>query len=181
MIFETSRLLVRNLVETDFEPFHEMQSDTVVMQYTTGKPFDEEENRSQLTSCIECYTKPGNEFWVWAIQRKSDEQFVGTCAIVPSEDGPEIGYRFLQRFFGNGYGQEVCDGMVRHGIEQMGLAKLIAYVDTRNAASIKILDRSVLEFISEVKDEDGILDRFYRWTSERDERERDLPGEVTPE
>ncbi|MEL6108756.1 MAG: GNAT family N-acetyltransferase [Planctomycetota bacterium] len=170
MIFETRRLLIRDLSDSDFEAFHEMQSDEVVMRYTTGKALDAEENQRQLETCIASYANPTNEFWVWAVQRKSDQQFVGTCAIVPSEDGPEIGYRFRQRYFGQGFGQEVCDGLVLHATQELGLTKLIAYVDRRNVASIKILDRSALQFVREVKNEDGILDRFYRWTAAQEDR-----------
>ncbi|MEM8736788.1 MAG: GNAT family N-acetyltransferase, partial [Planctomycetota bacterium] len=98
--------------------------------------------------------------------QKSDKQFVGTCAIVPSDGQQEIGYRFLRRFFGNGFGQEVCDGLIDYGINGQSLSELIAYVDVRNVASVKILDRSQLAFVREIQDEDGVVDRFYRWTTE---------------
>ena len=51
MVFETDRTQVRELRESDFEPFHEMQSDEVVMRYTTGEPLDAAENRRQLEFC----------------------------------------------------------------------------------------------------------------------------------
>ena len=167
MIFETSRLFVRELKGSDLVAFHEMQSDDEVMRYTTGAGFDEAENRRQLEDCITKYSEPDNNFWVWAVVRKSDQQFVGTCAIVPNEQRPEIGYRFLRKFFGNGYGQEVCDGLIEYGIREQELTEIIAYVDTRNIASAKILDRSRLSFIREVANEDGFADRFYRWSSFR--------------
>lgn len=163
MVFETSRLVVRNLEESDFSAFHEMQSDDVVMRYTTGKSFDEDENRRQLIECIDYYSKPENEFWVWAIVRKSDQHFIGTCAIVPNNDRPEIGYRLLRKYFGAGFGQEICDGLIEFGIHQLRLSEIIAYVDIRNVASTKILDRSRLSFVKEVGNEDGGTDRFYQW------------------
>lgn len=166
MVFETTRLFVRNLKSSDFDAFHEMQSDDEVMRYTTGKGFDEAENRRQLNSCIACYAKPDNDFWVWAIVQKSDQQFVGTCAIVPNENRPEIGYRFLRKFFGKGYGQEICDALIEYGINNQRLPEIIAYADVQNVASTKILDRSRLSFIEEIRNEDGVTDRFYRWTAD---------------
>ena len=166
MIFETNRLSVRNLKHSDFEAFHEMQSDDAVMRYTTGQGHDEAENRRQLTECIDYYSKPNNDFWVWAIVRKSDQQFLGTCAIVPNENRAEIGYRLLGRFFGKGYGQEICDGLIEYGIHGQKLPEIVAYVDIRNIASVKILDRSSLPFVDEIRQEDGVIDRFYRWTAE---------------
>ncbi|MEO1529484.1 MAG: GNAT family N-acetyltransferase [Planctomycetota bacterium] len=165
MIFETARLAVRDLRDSDFEAFHEMQSDDEVMRYTTGHGFDEAENRRQLIDCIERYSVTDNDFWVWAIVRTEDDAFVGTCAIVPSDEGPEIGYRFLRKYFGNGYGQEICDGLVRYGIDERGLPRLVAFVDVRNVPSVKILDRSRLAFVAEVTNEEGLADRFYRCDS----------------
>ncbi|MEO1085599.1 MAG: GNAT family N-acetyltransferase [Acidobacteriota bacterium] len=164
MVFETDRLYIRNLEDSDFEAFHEMQSDDEVMRYTTGEGFDAAENRRQLEMCISCYSKTDNDFWVWAILRKSDRQFVGTCAIVPHEGRPEIGYRFLKRFFGFGFGQEICDGLIAYGINGLELPEIIAYVDVRNVASVKILDRSRLPFVEEIENEEGCVDRFYHWT-----------------
>ena len=164
-VFETTRLYARNLVDADFDAFHEMQSDDEVMRYTTGQGLDEAENRRQLTMCIDCYAKQGNEFWVWAIVRKTDGQFVGTCAIVPNEGRPEIGYRFLRRFFGKGYGQEICNGLAEYCIVEQGLTEIIAYADVRNVASTVILDRSRLQFIKEIANENKATDRFYFWSA----------------
>ncbi|MDG2220857.1 MAG: GNAT family N-acetyltransferase [Rubripirellula sp.] len=166
MIFETARLLVRNLVDADFDAFHEMQSDIEVMRYTTGSGFDEAENRQQLSDCIRHYAEPGNDFWVWAVVRKTDQQFVGTCAIVPNGENAEIGYRFLRKFFGNGYGRETCNGLIEHGIHVQKLREIIAYADIENIASIKILDQSVLSFVEETKTEEGGVDWLYRWLAE---------------
>lgn len=165
-VFETARLFVRNLREADFEAFHEMQSDNEVMQYTTGRGFDEVENHRQLQMCIACYAKVDNDFRVWAVIRKVDQKFVGTCAIVPNKNRPEIGYRFLKKFFGAGYGQEICNGLIEYGVHGLRLPEIIAYTDVRNVASTKILDRSRLSFLEEIKTEEGTTDRLYRWTAE---------------
>lgn len=59
-VFQTTRLKVRNLVVSDFDAFHEMQSNDEVMRYTTGRGLDETENRRQLKKCIDCYSRQGN-------------------------------------------------------------------------------------------------------------------------
>ena len=164
LIFATPRLIVRDLEASDFAAFHAMQADDEVMQYTTGHGLDEAENRRQLNQCIERYAQPDNDFWVWAVVRQSDQQFIGTCAIVPNQKRAEIGYRFCREFFGQGYGQEICDGVLDHGMQQLKLSEIVAYADVRNVASVKILDRSRLEFVEEVANETGGMDRFYRWT-----------------
>lgn len=134
------------------------------MRFTTGQALSYEENRKQLSSCIASYWKPGNEFWIWAVETDFDSKFVGTCAIVPRENRTEIGYRLLENQFGRGYGQEICDGLINHAIHSMGAKEIVAVADCRNIASVKILDRSILPFVGEKKDaESGGVDRCYHW------------------
>lgn len=167
MIFETERLVVRKLVSSDFNLFHEMQADETVMQFITGHGFDAAENLKQLQHCINCYSNPGNRFWVWAIDKKIERQFIGTCAVVPHNDDGEIGYRLLKKHFGFGYGQEICDGLIEYSIHNLGLRKIVAVADVRNVASIKILNRSVMSFLEEVTSDEGITDRYYCWENTR--------------
>lgn len=164
MIFETERLLVRELEEEDFDSFHEMQHNPNVLKYVIGRGFTEAENRKQLRGCIEKYDNPDNDFWVWAVVRKSDNAFVGTCAVIGDEEenSNEIGYRFLEKYWGKGFGTEICDGLIEHCLSNMKIHSLFATVDIRNVGSVKILDKSRLPFIKEYLNEDGVLDRFYK-------------------
>ncbi len=160
MIFQTTRLKIRKLCPADFPPFHEMHANPNVMRYTTGRPLSKKESRQSLKKCIASYSKPGNDFWVWAVERKSDGTFLGTSAIVENN---EIGYRFLEKYWGNGYGQELTDGLVKYALEEMCKSQLIAYADTENVASVKILERSRLKFVKECPGESGKgVDRFYK-------------------
>ena len=163
VIFETKSLVARKLKSSDFPAFHEMQADDEVMRYTTGSGLDRTENERQLRMCIDSYSRKDNQFWVWAVVRKSDQEFIGTCAVVPSEERPEIGYRMLRKWFRNGYGQEICDALLHYGIHKLELREIIAFADVRNLASIKILDRSVLTFVEQVVNDEGYHDRFYQW------------------
>ena len=161
MIFETPRMIVRKLELTDFQPFHEMQGNPNVMRHTTGRPNTEEEDRESLKKCIDHYTKTNNDFWVWAIERKTDGLFIGTAAIV---EGIEIGYRFLEKYWGKGYGQEIADALIYHAIQKMGAKKVIAYAEPENAGSVKILERSKLNFMKEyVHPDDGKPVRYYEY------------------
>ncbi|MEO1262351.1 MAG: GNAT family N-acetyltransferase [Bacteroidota bacterium] len=161
MIFETPRLIVRNLESADFSPFYQMQGNPNVMRYTTGRPDTEKEARNSLKKCMDHYALPDNDFWVWAIERKTDGAFVGTAAIVEEN---EIGYRFLEKYWGNGYGQEIADGLIAHAIHKMSAKKVIAYVEPENIGSVKILERSKLNFIKEyIHPDDGELVRYYEY------------------
>ena len=173
MIFETPRLLVRNLALSDFEPYFEMQSNPNVHRYTGSTPDDEPTARAGLQHHIACYSKPANNWWIWAIEQKTNQSFVGTAAVIHGEnsvvgDGPEIGYRFLERYWGQGFATEICDPLIEYGIQQMALKSLFATVDVLNVASVKILEQSKLKFIQEYHNQnDNCTDRVYKLESDQ--------------
>ncbi len=141
IIFETDRLLVRKLLMSDLEPFHEMHSNSKVMRFVRGTAMTREESEKELPELIRKYDKENNDFWIYAIVRKSDNEFVGTVALVKDDEGDdELGYRFLEKYWGNGYGYEVCEGLVIY-CRSLGMPMLIGYVADQNIGSAKILEK----------------------------------------
>ena len=140
MIFETERLLIRKLNLNDLEQFHQLESNPKVLKYATGEVKNLEENKIELLDLISKYDKNFNDFWIYAIERKSDKIFIGTLALVKDEQDDEIGYRFLEKYWGNGYGFEVCKGTIKY-CKQHGIKKIIAYCVDENIASAKILEK----------------------------------------
>jgi len=160
MHFQAERLKIRNLRLSDFPAFHEMQSNPNVMRYTAKRADTEQESQEGLDRCIAHYAKPDNEYRIWAVERKLDGAFIGTCAIV---EGNEIGYRFLEKYWGQGYASEIINPLIDHGLEVLCLPFLFAEVDVRNIASVKVLERSKLMFIKEFFNEESkTQDRMYR-------------------
>ena len=143
-IFETNRLFVRPLTPDDLEGFHEMQGNPKVMRHVGGKAMTLKENREDLQDLIRAYSRPENDFWVWAITKKSDSAFVGTCALIVNEEQEhEIGFRFIERYWGKGYGREITAELLLHGINSLQLDEIVAYVDKENTASVKILEQTM--------------------------------------
>ncbi len=110
MIFSTQRLYIRKIEAEDLGALHEMHANPNVMRYTGDTPNTIKDDRENLKHILNCYDTPDNDFWIWAIIRKTDNAFIGTCALIKSDpqnehDLPEdeIGYRFLERYWGNGY------------------------------------------------------------------------------
>jgi ribosomal-protein-alanine N-acetyltransferase len=148
IIFSTSRLLVRQLNTSDSDKFHELQGNQNVMEYTSEPAMSQEESEVDLLSVISKYDTPNNPFWVWAIVNRTNQNLLGTCALVHEANGIyEIGYRLLESEWRNGFGGEVTNGLIDFAFETWNANEIIAFVDKRNVASIKILERSKLNFI----------------------------------
>ena len=147
IIFETKNLLVRKLLMRDLNSFHAMQSNPKVMQYADGEVKSLEAHESELKDLIQFYTKEENNFWIYAIERKVDTEFIGTVALVKDDkNDDEIGFRFLEKYWGIGYGLEICKGLILFARE-VQIPKLIAYVIDVNIASAKILQKCNFDLV----------------------------------
>ncbi|ARV13977.1 GNAT family N-acetyltransferase [Polaribacter sp. SA4-12] len=153
MIFETERLLIRKLVLDDLQPFHELESNPLVLKYATGEPKDFDENRNELIELISKYKQPKNDFWIYAIERKIDRCFIGTVALVKDNIDDEIGYRLLEKYWKLGYGSEVCKGLISY-CKKIGMKKIIGYVVDENRASAKILVNNNFEIVKKFISDD---------------------------
>ncbi|MEM1217944.1 MAG: GNAT family N-acetyltransferase [Bacteroidota bacterium] len=165
LIFQTPRLWVRPLTHEDFPGFFAMQGNAKVMEYTGfGRAQSEAEARKDLIECMEAYRQPENQFWVWALERKEDGQFLGTTALVPDKDQVEIGYRLLEAYWGQGLGQEICNGLLDFVFQTERHEFLLAYVAQDNKGSVRILDRSSVVFQkSYFSEEYQTMDNLYHW------------------
>jgi RimJ/RimL family protein N-acetyltransferase len=62
MIFETERLIVRKLILSDLNSFHEMQSNPNVMMFAEGAVKNLDEHYKELTNLIKKYSLKNNDF-----------------------------------------------------------------------------------------------------------------------
>lgn len=134
-IFETNQFLVRQLLMSNLNSFHEMQSNPLVMQYVTGitKPFSEYEK--ELANLIEKYESSKKDFYIYAIERKFDAVFVVAVALVKDPNNEdELGYRFLQKYWNLGYGFEICTGLIEKNSSRLCLGVSIEIVIPENLA-----------------------------------------------
>lgn len=160
MIFSTSRLAVRKLRNTDVEPFFRLESDPEVKRYTSpSSDRSYSAIEKDLYRLIEGY-RTNSELTVWAVEN-GDEKFVGTVALVGRGAEREIGYRILPDYWRQGYGLEVCEGLIRYAFDDLNIGKLVAISCSRNTASVSILD-CLMHFVREEYNEDfADMDRHY--------------------
>lgn len=153
MVFETERLSIRPLGPADITGFFELQGNPKVMRYTTGQAQTLAEAEEDLKRVIEKTADAKDGFHVWGLFQKEDGAMVGTCAVILAEEEGkkvgEIGYRLLERMWGKGYGKEIGRGLVKYGLEGMGLEGLLAYTAKENAGSLRILESLGMTFAGE--------------------------------
>ncbi|MEM9158932.1 MAG: GNAT family N-acetyltransferase [Verrucomicrobiota bacterium] len=143
MRIETERLLLRVPSLDELEEYVELAGDPLAMRFSVGGPESRDEVEDKLPQVIERVTQRG--YGLLSVMRKEDDAFLGWCMVKDIElDGEkewEIGYRFLPRYWGNGYATEAALGYRDFAFKELGVGRLIAVIESENAASIAVAKR----------------------------------------
>lgn len=173
IIFESERLLCRELQRQDLPLFFDLESNPRVLKYTGQEPvLDKVQCKKNLNSIIEKYNLPENTYNVWAVIRKSDDKFIGTAALILSENGNEIGYRLREVFWGNGYGLEIAENLVHYCLNELDLKGIYAEVDQANVISVRILNQTMIQKKSYWNERDQCNDYLYELSKEEYDEKR---------
>lgn len=162
---ETQRLFFRELTDADADGMFELDSDPEVHRYLGNKPVTSmEQIHAAIAYINEQYKRNG--IGRWAVILKETGEFIGWAGLklhhnVNGRDQYyDLGYRFIQKYWGKGYASEAAIAFVDYGFTIMKLEKINAYADARNTASRKVLEKAGLKFI-ETFEEDGVLQAWY--------------------
>jgi RimJ/RimL family protein N-acetyltransferase len=151
---ETERLYLREFTLDDAEMIFQMHQDVAITKYTGDPvPWDNIELVQQiLTDTILPQYK--NNIGRWAVYLKSTNEFLGWCGLKDVNGEIDLGYRYIQKYWGKGYAIEAAKAVLNYGI-QLKLKNIIGRADGRNTASIKVLEKIGLTF-KEIYLEDGV-------------------------
>jgi RimJ/RimL family protein N-acetyltransferase len=151
---ETDRLLLRPLVENDWEMALETFMDPEVMKFVADVGSEEalaEEMKTAIRRGAE------GRIGVWCVLQRETGEKLGTAILLPlpiEEDDTdwslvqedrypdadiEVGYILKRSAWGNGYATEACRRLVQFAFEETELDEIVAVTDPRNAASEKVL------------------------------------------
>jgi [ribosomal protein S5]-alanine N-acetyltransferase len=141
---QTERLILRRIVEADWEDVLAFRSDPEVMRYIP-RPLakDKEDVLAFLKMIDENITS--NEQINWGISTKAaPERLLGMIGFFrPQKENAraEIGYMLGPEHQGKGYMTEAMAAAEKYGFETMQLHSIEAVIDPANAASERVLQR----------------------------------------
>lgn len=164
MIFETDRLIARQLQENDQSAYFDMMGNPNVMSLIPREIMSKNESDNHLAKFIKSYDAQ-SDLKVWAIALKEENEFIGLCAFLKNnENDDEIGYRLREKFWGVGYGTEITKGLIDFGFNKLGTELITADVYVDNVGSVKILEKFFQRDIEFFNKEDNCTDRRYKLT-----------------
>jgi RimJ/RimL family protein N-acetyltransferase len=72
----------------------------------------------------------------------TDQKVIGLVKFVEEPKGViEIGYSVFEEHWGKGYATEMAETMVTYALANLNPDKIIGYVDARNPASMRVLEK----------------------------------------
>lgn len=144
---DTPRLAFREFTPDDLEAFHALCSDPLVMQFVReGMPWTCE----QTLDCILTANRLARElgYCRWAVIHKKDAKLIGFCGYVPTDGVPEIGWRLAKEYWGRGLATEAAKNVLDFGLHTLGMRRVIATVQKRNAASLRVVEKLAMTYES---------------------------------
>lgn len=141
---ETERMILRDWVDDDLEPFAAINADPAVMRHFSvvlDRAGSDELVRKIKTHC------QSFGFGLFAMERRNDGALLGFTglAAVPFTahftPAMEIGWRLGSQYWGRGYATEAATEVVRFAFEDAALGDLVSMAVPANEPSIAVMQR----------------------------------------
>jgi ribosomal-protein-alanine N-acetyltransferase len=146
-VLRTERLILRHLTEDDAPFILELLNERGFIDNIgdRGVRTLDDARRYVSEGPGASYQKYGYGLWLSAL--KTGEP-IGICGLVKRDglEDADIGYAFLERFWGQGYAVEAAAAVLDHARHAIGLEKVVAITAPTNAGSIAVLEKIGLTF-----------------------------------
>jgi RimJ/RimL family protein N-acetyltransferase len=150
---ETERLTLRPMTEEDAEFILELLNDPAFIQNIGDRQVRTLESAKVYISntAIASYNKNG--FGLYLVELKETGEAMGMCGLIRRSTlkDIDIGYAFLPKFRSKGYASESALAMKQYARDVLGLKRLVAIVDPKNALSIRLLEKLGMQFETMVR------------------------------
>lgn len=166
----TARLILREIRDEDLEGMYELDSNPNVHRFLGNKPI---QSREEAQKIIESVKNQYRERGIgrWAVINKQTNEFMGWSGIRLNTEYNmngytryyDIGYRLIERFWGNGYATESGKAAVDYAFNEMHLPELFATTEVNNHASHNALLKIGLHYKADFHFAEEQLD--LRWYS----------------
>lgn len=139
----TERLTLRAITEADAAALFAIFSDPEVMRYWSSPAMKSMDDARALALEIETLWRQRTLFQ-WGVTVRGDDTVVGTCTLYRWDRRharAELGYALRRDRWGRGIASETVSGVLDFAFDRMGLHRVGADTDPRNAASERVLLR----------------------------------------
>ena len=167
MQLETERLILREMVPSDFDALYKVWGDWDIMQHYPYT-FDEKRVREWIERNMERYQIFG--FGLWALVLKETGEVIGDCGLSMQNIGgkikPEIGYHIRKDQQRKGYAKEAARACRDWAFENTPFTMLFSYMKYTNIGSYSTAMANGMRLLDEFEDDVNTITKVYGITRE---------------
>ena len=141
---ESERLRIRGFNDSDLAPFMAYRNDPKVARYQSWDSCDEQQARAFIREMESAQPGVPGEWYQFAIESKQTGELIGDCGLRVDEAEPyraEIGFTLAREYQGRGFASEAVSALLDYAFDTLGLHRVVAIVDCRNAPSVALIER----------------------------------------
>ena len=146
MYIETDRIIIRKFKQSDLNDLHIILSNPTVMRYSVHGPYTLEQTETLLTETISNYQK--QFYGIYAVELKETKRVIGFFGLslqkINNEEDIELGYRFAEEFWGNGFATEGAIACINYAFTNLNLKRIISIIDPQNMGSVRVAEKAGL-------------------------------------
>lgn len=183
MLFETSRLIIRQFELTDASAVLPFYGDEHTMRFFTyGRPWaTDEQTAAQCLDRTRAYYRRRPGYGIFAIDLKDGGEIAGHVLLKPlAPDEIEVGWLVERGHRGRGLATEAGRGMLEYGFDTLGLDAIVAVMFPDNIGSRRVAERLGMAYQG-TRPERGYTVAWYRlertaFTKQKVESRQQSPG-----
>jgi RimJ/RimL family protein N-acetyltransferase len=147
---ETERLILRPMLETDFDSLLLIFTDPNVMAAFDHPPFTREQMQRWLQRNLDHQNQLG--YGLFSAILKESGELVGDCGLEQMEDqgAAELGYDFRSEFWNRGYATEAAHVVRNYAFHVLKLPRLISLIRVGNLSSKRVAEKVGLTLAEEI-------------------------------
>jgi RimJ/RimL family protein N-acetyltransferase len=141
---ESERLRIRRFKDSDLASFMAYRNDPEVARYQSWDSCDEQEAGAFIREMESAPAGVPGEWFQFAIEPKETAVLIGDCALRVDAHEPyraEIGFTLARVHQGKGFASEAVSVLLDYAFDTLGLHRVVAIADCRNAPSVALLER----------------------------------------
>ena len=154
---ETERLFLEPILPIHASKLYERMQDERLYRFIPQNPPDTPRALEDRYDFLSARRSPdGREAWLnWAVRERSSGEYAGTMEATVYDKGTAIiAYMVFVPYQRRGIAAEACGRLLEHLFEDYRVGMVAAEIDTRNAASIALVENLGLERVGFQKDAD---------------------------
>ncbi len=167
-LIQTPRLTMREFTLDDVEAVFEFSTEPEVMKFTGEDCIETIEQAKKIITDIWLPEYQQYGYARYALVHKGDNKVIGFCGLkfMPAgslgdnEAAPDIGYRMLKKYWGQGLGFEAANAAMQYGIHTLGLTNIFGDAVAENTASIRILEKIGLKYEGQFDCDGFVVNRY---------------------